>query len=50
MLSNIAIFVNLYWTKYMRETKLIGYIRILKVEEMDSDAELKKKFLIKVLV
>ena len=29
---------------YLKETKLIGYIRILKVEELDSDKDLKKKF------
>ena len=29
---------------YLRETGLINYIRILKVEELDSDKDLKKKF------
>ena len=29
---------------YLEETKLIGYIRILKVEEMDNDKDLKKHF------
>lgn len=30
--------------EYLKETGLIGYIRILKVEEMDSDLDLRKKF------
>ena len=30
--------------KYLKETKIIEYIRILKVEEMDNDVGLKKKF------
>ena len=30
--------------KYLQETGLINYIRILKVEEMDSDLALRKKF------
>ncbi len=30
--------------KYLRETGLIEYIRIIKAEEIDSDKELKKKF------
>ena len=29
---------------YLEETKLIGYIRILKVEEIDNDKDLKKHF------
>lgn len=29
---------------YLQETKLINFIRILKVEEMDNDKDLKKKF------
>jgi CRISPR-associated endonuclease Cas2 len=29
---------------YLKETGLIAYIRILKVEEMDEDKELRKKF------
>ncbi len=29
---------------YLRETGLINYIRIIKVEEMDNDEDLKKKF------
>jgi CRISPR-associated endonuclease Cas2 len=29
---------------YLKETKLIDYIRILKVEEMDEDKDLKKQF------
>ncbi len=29
---------------YLRESKLIQYIRILKVEEMDSDKDLKRHF------
>lgn len=29
---------------YLRETGLINYIRIMKVEEMDSDTDLRKKF------
>ncbi len=30
--------------KYLLETGLDGYIRIIKVEEMDNDKDLKKKF------
>lgn len=30
--------------KYLQKSGLIGYIRILKVEEMDNDANLKRKF------
>ena len=30
--------------KYLQETKLIRYIRILKVEEMDNDSALRKRF------
>ncbi len=30
--------------KYLQETKLIEYIRIIKVEEMDDDKALKKHF------
>jgi CRISPR-associated endonuclease Cas2 len=30
--------------KYLQETRLTGYIRILKVEEIDNDVDLKKKF------
>ncbi len=30
--------------QYLQETKLINFIRILKVEEMDNDKDLKKKF------
>ena len=29
---------------YLKETGLINYIRILKVEEIDNDADLRKKF------
>lgn len=29
---------------YLQETKLIGYIRVLKVEEMDNDKVLRKHF------
>ena len=29
---------------YLKETKLIEYIRILKVEEIDDDTQIKKKF------
>lgn len=29
---------------YLNQTKLINYIRILKVEEMDNDKDLRKKF------
>jgi hypothetical protein len=30
--------------KYLEETGLSEYIRIIKVEEMDNDRDLKKKF------
>ena len=30
--------------EYLEETKLINYIRILKVEEMDNDKDLRKVF------
>lgn len=30
--------------KYLQETKLIEYIRIIKVEEMDNDKDLRKHF------
>jgi CRISPR-associated endonuclease Cas2 len=30
--------------KYLQETALINYIRIIKVEEMDNDKDLKQKF------
>lgn len=30
--------------QYLKETGLISFIRILRVDEMDSDVELKKKF------
>ncbi len=30
--------------KYLKETKLISFIRILRVDEMDDDEDLKKKF------
>jgi len=29
---------------YLQETRLISFIRIIKVEEMDNDTDLKKKF------
>jgi phenylacetic acid degradation operon negative regulatory protein len=29
---------------YLKKSGLIGYIRVLKVEEMDNDKDLKKKF------
>ena len=32
---------------YLKETGLIKFIRIMKVEEMDSDKDLKKKFNLK---
>lgn len=32
---------------YLKETKLINYIRIMKVEEMDDDKDLKKRFNLK---
>lgn len=33
--------------QYLRQSGLIDYIRIFKVEEMDDDRDLKKKFLLK---
>ncbi len=30
--------------KYLQETKLLPYIRILKIEEVDNDSDLKKHF------
>ncbi|MCL5666400.1 MAG: CRISPR-associated endonuclease Cas2 [Patescibacteria group bacterium] len=33
--------------KYLQETKLIDFIRIIKVEEMDNDTDLRKKFNLK---
>ena len=30
--------------KYLKKTGLISFIRMLKVEEMDDDKDLKKKF------
>ena len=35
---------------YLKETKLIDYIRILKIEEMDNDRELRKKFNLSIKV
>ena len=44
-----SVYVNPYplnreAVKYLQETKLIDYIRIIKVEEMDDDKDLKKHF------
>ena len=44
-----SVFINPYPLNrealaYLRQSDLMGYIRIIKVEEMDSDLDLKKKF------
>jgi CRISPR-associated endonuclease Cas2 len=36
--------LNRYAIEYLKESKLISYIRILKVEEMDDDSDLQKLF------
>jgi len=33
--------------EYLKETKLIGFIRILRIDEIDDDRELRKVFNIK---